>query len=192
MRTFASLALAAALSFSAFTALSLPACAQAAPRKAPDLTITEPSGKQIPLASLKGKVCVIEFLFTTCPHCQKESQLLSKLQQEYGPRGLQVLGVAVNDNAAVLVPAFVQQFGVNYPIGYAPNDTMTSFMQISAMERWSVPQVAVIDRKGMIRAQTPYNGDPNLQTESYMRNLIETLLKEGGATSKSGKPTSSQ
>lgn len=183
MRTFASLAAAAVLCASAALAEN--------PRKAPDLTITEPSGKQITLASLKGKVCVIEFLYTTCPHCQKESQMLSKLQQEMGPRGLQVVGVAVNDNAAVLVPQFVQQFGVNYPIGFGTVDTMTSFMQISAMERWSVPQVAVVDRKGMIRAQSPYSGDPNLQTESYMRNLIDGLLKEGATTSKTGKTTAS-
>jgi hypothetical protein len=95
--------------------------------------------------------------------------------------------VAVNDNAAILVPGFVSQYEVGFPVGYATQESMKSFMGISEMERWVVPQVTVIDRKGMIRAQTPYSGDPNLQTESYMRNLLDGLLKEGGAsTTKTG------
>src|SRR5882762_3727113 len=151
MRTFASLALLAAVTVSAAFAHSAPA-----PRKAPDFTLVEPSGKQTPLSSFKGKVCVLTFILTTCPHCQKESEMLTKLYKEMAPRGLQVIGVAVNaDNAAILVPQFVQQFGVAYPVGFATQDAMKSFMGISEMERWSVPQLAVIDRKGMIRAQSP-------------------------------------
>src|SRR5579859_5798265 len=114
MRTFASLALVAAVTVSAAFAQSAPA-----PKKAPEFTIVEPSGKQTPLSSFKGKVCVLTFVLTTCPHCQKESEMLTKLYKEMGPRGLQVAGVAVNDNAALLVPQFVQQFGVAYPMGFA-------------------------------------------------------------------------
>jgi hypothetical protein len=36
-----------------------------------------------------------------------------------------------------------------------------------------------VDRKGIIRAQSPSSGDPNLQDEKYLRNLLEGLLKEG-------------
>ena len=181
MRTFASLALIAATTISA-------AFAQSAPKKAPELTFKDPNGNPISLSSYKGKVVVLTFILTTCPHCQKESQMLSKLYTEMGPRGLQPLGVAVNaDNAGIQAAQFVQQYGVNYPVGYATQDAMMGFLGISPMERWVVPQVAVIDRKGMIRAQSPYSGDPNLQTESYMRNLVDTLLKEGAAsTTKTG------
>ena len=182
MRTFARLAILGAVAVAAVFA-------QAPIRKAPDFTVVEPSGKQTPISSFKGKVCVIEFLFTTCPHCQKESQMLTKLYNEMGPRGLQVVGVAVNDNAAILVPQFVQQFQVPYPVGVATADAMMNYMGISSMERWTVPQVVVIDKKGMIRAQTPYQGDPNLQSETYMHNLLDGLLKEGATTSKTGKTT---
>jgi peroxiredoxin len=182
MRTFARLATLAAVAVSAIFA-------QAPIRKAPEFSIVEPSGKQTLLSSYKGKVCVIEFLFTTCPHCQKESQMLTKLYKEMAPRGLQVVGVAVNDNASVLIPAFAQQFDVPYPMGYSTQDAMKSYMGISDMERWVVPQVVVIDRKGMVRAQSPYQGDPNLQTETYMHNLLDTLLKEGAATSKTTSKT---
>ena len=46
------------------------------------------------------------------------------------------------------------------------------------------PQMAVIDRKGMVRAQSPPLGDANLQDEAKLRALIESLLKEGPAQAK--------
>lgn len=177
MRTLASLGIVAAFALSA-------AAGDFSPRKAPDFKITEPSGKSFQLSSLHGKVCVLEFLYTTCPHCQRESQMLTKLQKEMGPRGLQVVGVAFNDNAAVLVPGFVSQLGVTYPVGYSTVDAVLGYLGVSQMERWVVPQVVVIDRKGMIRAQSPALGDPNLQDEAYMRNFLDNLLKEGAPATK--------
>src|SRR5215475_4859266 len=161
MRTFACLALAAAMTVSAAFAQSAPPVI----KKAPEFTINEISGQKTLLSSYKNKVVVLTFVLTTCPHCQKESQMLTKLYREMGPKGLQPVGVAVNDNAAILVPGFVQDYGVGYPVGFSTPDQMMSFMGFSPMERWVVPQVVVIDRKGMIRAQTPFNGDPNLQSE---------------------------
>src|ERR1700678_567212 len=112
--------------FSAMATLPLP-------RKAPELTITDPSGKQTLLSSLKGKVVVVEFLFTTCSHCQAEAQMLTKLQNEIGPKGLQILGFGFNDNAKVLVDGFVQQNHVGYPIGAGSPDTVLGYLGYSVM-----------------------------------------------------------
>lgn len=154
-------------------------------RKAPELTIVEPSGKSTLLSSYKGKVCVIEFLYTTCSHCQAASQVFTKLYKELGPQGFQPIGVGFNDNAKLLVDGFVKQFQVPYPVGYTTSDTVLSYMGFSIMDRYMVPQVVLIDRKGMIRAQSPPGGDVNLQTEDSLRKLIEGLLKEGAPTSNS-------
>src|ERR1700745_2819445 len=113
MRTLASLALVAAMTVPAAFAQSVPA-----PKKAPEFAFSDPSGKQIQLSSFKGKVTVLTFILTTCPHCQRESQMLTKLYQEMSSRGLQVLGVAVNtDNPAIQAAQFVQQYGIAYPVG---------------------------------------------------------------------------
>jgi hypothetical protein len=73
-----------------------------------------------------------------------------------------------------------------FPVGSAPPQTVLDFLGFSIMDRYSVPQVAVIDKKGMIRAQSPIGGDPNLQDPTFLRNLINNLLAEGATTS--GKP----
>src|SRR5207244_9014101 len=72
-------------------------------RKAPELSFNLPGkGPQL-LSQYRGRVIALEFIFTTCRHCQAASRVMSKFQQEYGARGLQVLDIAVNPNADLLV-----------------------------------------------------------------------------------------
>jgi peroxiredoxin len=174
----------------AFLALAVSALAiPPVPRKAPEFTILEPSGKQTLVSSLKGKVVVIAFMQTTCPHCQAEAMMLTKLQNEMGSRGLQVVGTAFNDANAQMVANFVRQFNVGFPVGYSPRETVQSYLGLSIMDRYVVPQVVVIDRKGMIRAQTEALGTPALQDENYLRGYLDGLLKEGATTSSAPKKT---
>ena len=71
------------------------------PRKSPEFTIYESSGKATPLSSLKGKVVVMEFLFIRSEHCLRVAQTLNKLHSELGPRGFQPVGVVFDPpNAA--------------------------------------------------------------------------------------------
>ena len=158
---------------------SLAWAASPIPRKAPDFVIVEPSGKQIPLSSFKGKVVVLEFLDTTCPHCQHTSVMLSMLKQQLGPRGFQPIRIATYNNAPPQVIGFLSQFSPSYPVGISDNDTVVKFLGFSPQDRVMVPQIVVIDRKGMIRGQTPPMSDKNMQDQDYMRTLIEALLKEG-------------
>src|SRR5438270_13418944 len=82
------------------------------PRQSPDYTIMLPGGKQTTVSGYKGKVIALEFLLTTCSHCQETSRILTKLAKEYGPKGFQPLGVAINDNPNV--PKFITDFGISY------------------------------------------------------------------------------
>lgn len=166
----------------AFVAIGAGAyAASPVPRPAKELEIVEPSGKHDLLTSYRGKVVVVQFLFTTCPHCQAYSQFLTKLQKEYGPRGFQALGGAFNEANESMVNAYLHQYNVGFPIGPMARDTVLSFMGFSIMDRLVVPQIAVIDRKGMIVEQTEANppGEAPLQVESHIRGLIEKLLAEG-------------
>ncbi len=169
----------------ALLAAAVPAfAAPPAIRKAPEFTITDANGKESLLSSYRGKVVVIGFVYTTCVHCQVFSGVLEKLYKELGPRGFQPIDIAWNDNAKLLITNFAQQFGVTFPIAWSTYDPIMSFIQFSIMDRPVVPLVVVIDRKGMIRAQSPAGGDANLQDEGKLRELIETLLKEPGTSAR--------
>jgi len=153
-------------------------------RKAPELAFSIPGQGQKLLSQYRGKVVALEFIYTTCPHCQAASRVMSKLQQEYGPRGFQVLDVAVNPNADLLVENFAKDFQVNFPVGWTSADQMTSFMGF-ANGRFVVPQLALIDRQGNIHYQTPATEDENwdkLMKEDAIRAHIEQLLAIGNAS----------
>jgi thiol-disulfide isomerase/thioredoxin len=161
------------------------------PRPSKEFTITLPDGKQQLLSSYRGKVVMAAFMFTTCPHCQALSKVITKLQGELGPRGFQAYGAVFNDEVntpnpasnAQVTGAFVSQFGVGFPVGYAPRASVLSFLGVSEIESWVVPQIAIIDRKGVIRAQSASRGTTELQTETYLRKYLGELLDEGGAKS---------
>lgn len=151
----------------------------ATPRPAGEFRFTAPSGKPLDLANYRGKVVIAQFLYTTCPHCQATARMLTRLQSELGPRGLQVVGIAFNPEAKnpAAIEAFVKNNAVSFPVGAALADSVYSYLGLSAVTRFSVPQMLVIDRRGVIRAQSAPLGTPDLQREEYLRNLIIPLLK---------------
>ncbi len=153
----------------------------AVPRQAPEFVITMPGGRQALLSQFKGKVVALEFLFTTCPHCQHEATVISQLNGELGPKGFQPVGVAINTMDLPTVMSFVQQTGANFPIGVSDRNAALDFMGISIMERWVVPQMVLIDRKGVVRYQTPALGAEEVQNPAWLREKIEELLKEPAA-----------
>lgn len=156
------------------------------PRKAPELTIVEPSGKQTLLSSYRGKVVLLAFIFTTCPHCQAECGVMDKLQAELGPKGFQPLAVAFNDNAGMLVGGFVQNFHPTFPVGSAIRRTVTDYLQLddSGKVIWNVPQMVLIDRKGMIVEQSGPKGSEELQEENSLHKKITDLLAAPAAAKK--------
>ena len=169
------------IAFAVLLALAISSAAMPpVPRKSPEFTIIEPSGKQTLLSSFKGKVVVLAFVHTTCVHCQAFSLTLTKLQKELGPAGFQPIDVAWNEGAQALVDPFVKGYRIPFLVGYSDWDPIMSYLGFSVMDRPVVPLVVVIDRKGMIRAESPPGGDPNLQDEAKLRALIESLLKEPG------------
>jgi len=159
------------------------------PRPSKEFTIILPSGEQKLLSSYRGKVVMMAAMFTTCPHCQALSKIITKLQGELGSRGFQAVGVAFNDEVNTPNPSanakvtsnFISEFGVGFTMGYAPRPSVMSYLGLSDVERWVVPQVAIIDRKGVVRAQSAAGGTADLQTETYLRKYLGELLDEGGA-----------
>lgn len=171
----------------ALAALMLPAQSPQSPpilRPAPDYKIKFVDGTSVPLSSFRGKVVALLFVYTTCPHCQHASEVFSHFYTEYGARGFQPIDVAFNTMANLYVRDFVKDHNVNYPVGFDTQENVLGYLGFSLMDRFVVPQVVWIDRKGNIRSQTPPMGDDKMLQEPYWRNMIETLTKEPVAPQK--------
>src|SRR5579884_1389421 len=98
MRALAPISAFLALFSAGLLADTTPANSTITPYAAPEFVVNLPGGKQLLLSSLRGKVVVMEFLFTTCPHCQHASQVFTQLYSEFGSRGFQPVGVAFNED----------------------------------------------------------------------------------------------
>lgn len=160
------------------------------PRKAPELAFTIPGEGQRLLSQYRGKVVALEFIMTTCPHCQAASKEMTKYQEEFGKRGLQVIDLAINaldgmggtSEAEEMVTRFKTTFAVGFPVGYVPRAQMTTFMGFSLLDRMVVPQLVLIDRKGIIHYQTPATSGPAwdaVMKEPALRQHLEELLAMG-------------
>jgi peroxiredoxin len=160
------------------------------PRQSPEFAInTAPGGKPVLLSSSRGKVVVMIFILTYCAHCQKTIEALIPLQKEYEARGFQVLASAIEDMAVRAVPDFIKRYNPPFPVGYNDRNQVLEYLQIPPMNRLLMPQMALIDRKGVIRAQ--FAGDNEIFNDDIRGKLvkqIEPLLKES-ATATTAKKT---
>src|SRR6478609_7341682 len=81
-----------------------------------------------PLEQWRGKVLVVNFWATWCAPCREEIPGFVKFQQQYGTRGVQIVGIAI-DTAERVAP-YVQEIGINYPILVGGIETMDFARQI--------------------------------------------------------------
>src|ERR1700722_14488573 len=88
------------------------------PRPSPDFAVKLVDGKQILVSQYKGEVRIVAFILTYCSHCQQTVGVLSKMQNEFGQHGLQVVASAVEGAAALHVPYFIKRFQPPFPLGF--------------------------------------------------------------------------
>jgi cytochrome c-type biogenesis protein len=84
--------------------------------EAPDFTLESLDGKSMRLSDLRGKAVLLNFWATWCAPCKIEMPWFVELQNEYGPQGLQIVGVAMDDSAKEDIAKFAKDMGVNYPV----------------------------------------------------------------------------
>ena len=147
-------------------------------RPSPEYAIKLTSGKQLLLSSYRGKVTVLMFVSTDCPHCLETCRVMEGFQKEYGPRGLQTLAVAFNPMAIMLTPEFIKSTGATFPVGYDERDPVFNYLQRSPTLRTYGPIMVFIDRKGTVRGQ--FMGDDQFFTnrDSNIRSMLDKLIKE--------------
>ncbi len=158
------------------------------PRPAPEFTVHMVDGSQVQFSQYRGKVLAVEFLQTTCPHCQNCSIIMNRVYKEFAPKGFQALGVAFNDMARMLVPDYISQLQLTFPVGIGVRDEVISFLQHPTVEILYVPQLVFIDRKGIVRAQFQGRDDFFRNEEANMRAQVQALLDEPVGKSRGGKP----
>ncbi len=111
------------------------------------LSLPDPAGQPQSLAQWRGKVLVVNFWATWCAPCREEMPDLVLAQDEYGAKGLQIVGIAV-DNVDK-VQQFAKEIKLNYPAligGYGAMD-LSKDLGNSLV---ALPFTLILDRQGKV------------------------------------------
>src|SRR4029079_5386803 len=110
--------------------------------------LKDANGAPFKLADFFGKVVVVNFWATGCGPCRREIPELIKVHKEFQSRGVEIIGLTTEDPdaSAEKVRKFIQDFQIDYRIGWAPAAVGVPLMQ----GRQSIPQVFVISRDAFI------------------------------------------
>jgi len=94
-----------------------------------------------------GKVLVLNFWATWCPPCRDEIPGFIELQTNYGDRGLQIVGVAIDELRATT--EYAMTMGINYPLLVGDSDAI-EVAKSYGNHIGALPYTVVIDRSGRI------------------------------------------
>lgn len=114
---------------------------------APDFSLVDLAGKKLSLSDYRGQVVLLDFWATWCDPCKEEIPHFVELQDRYGSRGLQVIGVSMDDDQEP-VREFEQQFKMNYPVVMGSAELASQYGGILGL-----PVAYMIDREGRIAAR---------------------------------------
>jgi thiol-disulfide isomerase/thioredoxin len=116
----------------------------------------------------RGKVVVVNFWATWCAPCREEIPFFVKLQKKYGERGLQFVGIAIDQPSKVR--PFAAEFGMNFPVllGGAEAIELTRTLGNRAAV---LPFTVIVSRDGRI-AGTETGAVKEGRFESFLASLL--------------------
>ena len=113
----------------------------------PDFSVKDLQGRPLSSVDIRGKVVLIDFWATWCQPCKKETPGYEKLADEYGSRGLVVMGFKFDNMPDMEDPiAFAREIGVRYPFSVATEDLKQKFGGVEGL-----PTTILYDRQGVLR-----------------------------------------
>jgi len=137
---------------------------------APDFALKNlADGKDVRLSSLRGKAVLVNFWATWCEPCKIEMPSLVDLQKKYGPQGLQIVGVAMDDADDKEITTFAHKMGVNYLVLRGTEKVGELYGGVDHL-----PMTYYLDRSGKVVDETV-----GMAGEATFEDAIKRALAQG-------------
>ena len=128
--------------------------------------LTDLDGNPIRLDDLRGKVVWLNFWASWCPPCQQETPILRELSERYRDRGLEIVGISVQETSPDDVAAYAERYELPYTIGFDGSGHVLREYKVYAL-----PTQFFLDTNGVV--QQVVNGPVD---EAGAAALIESIL----------------
>jgi peroxiredoxin len=135
--------------------------------KAPEFSLEDLDGGVHRLSDFRGDVVMLNFFATWCAPCRKEVPDLVKLHRRLAKKGLQIIGVSLDEEGAKVLRPFIKKHDIGYPIVLATEKVVFDYGGMQAL-----PTTFLIDHKGSIRDRF-LGAAPGHQIEASVRSLLK-------------------
>lgn len=134
------------------------------------IRLPDSEGKLRDLSEWQGKILIINFWATWCPPCLKEIPEFIRLQDELRGKGIQFIGIAIEDQASIV--SFLQKNPINYPVLIGGDAAISLSQQLGNLVN-AVPFTLIVDSQGMI-----VHRHPGELSRQKLMQIVNPLLAE--------------
>ncbi len=138
----------------------------ASTKPAPNFSLKTAEGKTVELKQLAGKVVVINFWATWCGPCRAEIPGMLEIYGKYKGKGLEIVGVSLDQQGFAVVTPFVQRMKIDYPVVVGDGGLVAAYGNFQA-----IPTTFIVDRKGNIVGE--HTGS---MTKEQFEHMVKPLL----------------
>ena len=141
-----------------------------------DVQMLDAPAVKLSQLTASNKVLVFDFWATWCGPCRIEIPHLVELQREYKDKGVEVIGLSIEDPKihADLVRNFAKEMNINYQLGFASDEMFNTFTAGSG----SIPQTLIFDRNGrLVKHLRGIPRDPNV-IKNWLREGVDKALAQ--------------
>ena len=146
------------------------------PYRAPEFELPDLNGDQVHLSDFRGKAVVLNFWASWCAPCRREIPWFIEFQKKYGPRGLQIIGVSMDEGGKDAIAPFVRRTGIDYDVllGDSHVSSLYGGLQI-------LPTTYYIAPDGNVRAFAK-----GVVSRTELEQQIKKLLRSPAVTTEGG------
>ena len=135
---------------------------------APDWTLVDSEGVEHSMTDYRGRLVVLDFWATWCPHCNNAMPAMQRLHDEYEGSAVAILGINCREREGIDAAEYVRKLGFDYPI-LVDTGTVAPRYRVQG-----IPAFFVIGPDGrLLYRSSGFGAEQERKLEQYIRQYAE-------------------